>query len=120
MSTIDLTAAIRDRLHSIGTAATSAAEALDGNALDLPEGTLAGILAELQNLEGWVELAACTLADALDPIGCGRRLSRLRGGWSSKSYPGGAENHFQPKPRIFSGGATFPRQGGKSARAVST
>jgi hypothetical protein len=29
MSTLDLTAAIRDRLNSIGTAATTAAEALD-------------------------------------------------------------------------------------------
>jgi hypothetical protein len=50
-------------------AARATREALDGTALDLPEGTLAGILVELQTLEGRVELVACRLADALDPAG---------------------------------------------------
>jgi hypothetical protein len=55
MSTANLAAAIRDRLNSISAAATTAAEALDGNALDLPEGALAGTLAELVSLDGRAE-----------------------------------------------------------------
>jgi hypothetical protein len=55
MSTADATQAIRTHLHMIGAAATTAAEALDNAggvvALDLPEGTLAGILAELVSLD---------------------------------------------------------------------
>jgi hypothetical protein len=46
----------------------TAAEALDGTALDLPEGTLAGILAELVSLDGRLDLALDRLADALDPV----------------------------------------------------
>jgi hypothetical protein len=74
MSTHDLTAAIRDRLNSIGSAATTAADALDtaGGRLDLPDGTLTAIAEELRTLEGRVDLVACRLADALDPVGCGR------------------------------------------------
>jgi hypothetical protein len=68
MRTRDLTTAIRSRLHSIGTAATTAAEALDGNAIDLPEGTPAGILSELVSLDGRLDLALDRLADALDAI----------------------------------------------------
>jgi hypothetical protein len=72
MSTTDLTAAIRERLNTIGAAAGTAADALDdGNALDLPEGTLAAILAELVSLDGQLDLALDRLADALDPAGCG-------------------------------------------------
>jgi hypothetical protein len=67
MSTADLTAAIRARLDAIGAAAT-AAEAIDGAALDLPEGVLAGILAELVNLDGRLDLALDRLAEALDPV----------------------------------------------------
>jgi hypothetical protein len=70
MSTADLITGLRDRLNSIGTAATTAAEALDGAALDLPEGTLAGILSELVNLDGRLDLAVNRLAEALDPVGC--------------------------------------------------
>jgi hypothetical protein len=72
MSTTDLVAALRDRLNSIGTAATTAAEALDGNAIDLPEGVLAGILAELVSLDGRLDLALDRIAVALDPAGRGR------------------------------------------------
>jgi hypothetical protein len=72
MSTADATQAIRHQLFTIGAAATTAAEALDGNALDLPEGTLSGILAELVSLDGRLDLALDRLADALDPVGCGR------------------------------------------------
>jgi hypothetical protein len=65
--------AIRDRLNNIGTAATTAAEALDGNAIDLPEGTLAGILSELVSLDGRLDLALDRLAGALDPApSCGK------------------------------------------------
>jgi hypothetical protein len=65
--------AIRCRLDAIGTAATTAADALDGSpALDLPEGTLVGILTELQTLGGRLDLALDRLADALDPVRCGR------------------------------------------------
>jgi hypothetical protein len=67
-----LTTAIRDRLNSIGAAAGTAAEALDGNAIDLPEGTLASILAELVSLDGRLDLVADRLAEALDPAPCCR------------------------------------------------
>jgi hypothetical protein len=46
----------------------AAAEALDGAAFDLPE----GILAELVSLDGRRDLALDRLADALDPVPCGR------------------------------------------------
>jgi hypothetical protein len=49
-----------------------AAEALDGAALDLPEGVLAGILAELVSLDGRLDLALDRIAVALDPAPCGR------------------------------------------------
>jgi hypothetical protein len=73
MSTADLITGLRDRLNSIGTAATTAAEALDSNpALDLPEGTLAAILAEPVSQGGRLDLAPDRLAEALDPAPCGR------------------------------------------------
>jgi hypothetical protein len=72
MSAADLTAAIRGRLDAIGTAAVTAAEALDGASIDLPERTLAAILAELAALDGRLGLAADRLAEALDPAPCGR------------------------------------------------
>jgi hypothetical protein len=53
--------------RSVGNEA--AAEALDRAALDLPEGTLAGILAELVSLDGRLDLALDRLAEALDPVG---------------------------------------------------
>jgi hypothetical protein len=71
MSTTDLSAAIKARLASIGTAATTAAEALDGESLDLPEGTLAALLAEVETLGGRLDLVLDRLADALDPAGAG-------------------------------------------------
>jgi hypothetical protein len=49
-----------------------ASDALDGAAIDLPEGVLAGILSELVNLDGRLDLAVDRLAEALDPVGCGR------------------------------------------------
>jgi hypothetical protein len=65
--------AMRDRLDAIGTAATTAAEALDGAALDLPQAALASILAEPVSLDGRLDLALDRLADALDPAPpCGR------------------------------------------------
>jgi hypothetical protein len=67
LSTLDLTTAIRARLDSISTAATTAAEALDGAAIDLPEGTLAGILSELVSLDGRLDLALDRLAGAAEP-----------------------------------------------------
>jgi hypothetical protein len=46
----------------------AAAEGLDNAALDLPEGVLGAILAELLNLDGRLDLALDRLADALDPV----------------------------------------------------
>jgi hypothetical protein len=40
-----------------------------GEALDLPEGTLAAILAEVVSLDGRLDLALDRLAEALDPAG---------------------------------------------------
>jgi hypothetical protein len=68
----DRTAALRDRLNSIGAAATTAAEAMDGNAIDLPEGVLASILSELVSLDGRLDLALDRIDVALDPAPCGR------------------------------------------------
>jgi hypothetical protein len=69
MSTADLTSTIRARLDAVATAAQTAAEALDSNAaLDLPEGVLAGILAEVVNLDGRLDLALDRLAEVLDPV----------------------------------------------------
>jgi hypothetical protein len=62
---------IRHRLDALGAAATTAAEALDGAALGLPEGTLAAVLAELVSLGGRLDLALDRLADALDPVAGG-------------------------------------------------
>jgi hypothetical protein len=62
MSTADATQAIRDHLHAIGAAAQTAAEALDGR-LDLPEGVLAGIAAELGTLAGLLGLILNRLAE---------------------------------------------------------
>jgi hypothetical protein len=68
--------AVRARLASIATAAATAAEALDPDggaaALDLPEGVMAAILAELVSLDGRLDLALDRLAEALDPAACGR------------------------------------------------
>jgi hypothetical protein len=73
MSTTDLVAAIRGRFNSISAAAGTAADVLDdGAALDLPEGTLAGILSELVSLDGRLDLALDRIAVALDPVGSGR------------------------------------------------
>jgi hypothetical protein len=41
-------------------------------ALDLPEGSLAAILADLVRLDGRLDLAVDQLADALDPVAGGR------------------------------------------------
>jgi hypothetical protein len=73
MSTADATQAIRDRLDAIGAAATTAADALaDDPAIDMPQAALASILAELVSLDGRLDLAVNRLAEALDPVGCGR------------------------------------------------
>jgi hypothetical protein len=73
MNTTDLITGLRDRLNSIGTAAGTAADTLDdGAAIDLPEGTLAGILSELVSLDGRLDLALDRIAVALDPAPCGR------------------------------------------------
>jgi hypothetical protein len=71
MSTADATRANRDRLDAFATA-TTAADALYGAALDLPEGTLATVLAELVGIDGGLDLALDRLAAALDPAPCGR------------------------------------------------
>jgi hypothetical protein len=50
----------------------AATEALDRAALNRPEATLAATLADLVNLRGRLDLAQDRLAEALDPVGCGR------------------------------------------------
>jgi hypothetical protein len=66
MTTADL---IRTRLDAIAAAAQTAAEALDGAALDLCPGTLAEILSELEALDVRLDLALDRLASAVDPVG---------------------------------------------------
>jgi hypothetical protein len=59
--------AIRQRLDELATAAQTGADALDGAALDLPEGTLAQLLGELEGLAGRLDLALDRLGAAVDP-----------------------------------------------------
>jgi hypothetical protein len=72
------TAAIRTRLDLIGAAATTAADALDGNALDLGEGTLATLLAEIDGLAGRLELV-CDRLPGCPAFGRARAGKRPRG-----------------------------------------
>jgi hypothetical protein len=64
-----LAAAIRSHLSSIASATATAADALGGASLDLPEGVLAGILAEVVSLDGRLDLALDRLADAEATLG---------------------------------------------------
>ena len=54
--------------EALAAAAQTGADALDGAALDLPEGTLAAILAELDGLAGRLELALDRLGAGVDPV----------------------------------------------------
>jgi hypothetical protein len=65
MTTTD---AIRQRLDMIGTACCTAAEALDGVAIDLGDGTLAIVLDELDTLAGRLDLLLDRLGAAVDPV----------------------------------------------------
>jgi hypothetical protein len=68
MSTADLAAAIRARLDAIAGAALVAAEAIDSNpALDLPEGTLTGLLADVETLGEGLTLMLHRRPGDLDP-----------------------------------------------------
>jgi hypothetical protein len=58
---------IRQRLDALAAAAQTGADALDGAALDLPEGTLASIPAKLDGLAGRLELALDRLGAGVDP-----------------------------------------------------
>jgi hypothetical protein len=58
---------IRQRLDALATACATGAEALDGAALDLPEGAMAQLLAELEGLAGRLDLALDRLGAAVDP-----------------------------------------------------
>jgi hypothetical protein len=59
MTTTD---AIRQRIDLIGTACTTAADALDGAALDLGEGRLAALFQEIDGLAGRLALVCDRLA----------------------------------------------------------
>jgi hypothetical protein len=69
-----LTAAIRDRLQAIATAAQTAAEALDGlDALDLDADALEGILFSLAGVCGQLDDVTDRLGAGVDPMQlCGR------------------------------------------------
>jgi hypothetical protein len=68
--------AIRARLDALAAAAQTGADAFDGAALDLPEATLAAILAELDGLAGRLELALDRLGAGVDPVGAAQGLNR--------------------------------------------
>jgi hypothetical protein len=68
---IDMTTlpdAIRQRLDAIAIQAQTGADALDSDALDLPEAVLAEIDFELTTLDGRLALLLDRLATALDPV----------------------------------------------------
>jgi hypothetical protein len=64
---MNLTAAIRRRLDALAAACATAAQALGGAALDLPEGTLAELLGELEALAGRLDLVCDRLGAGIDP-----------------------------------------------------
>jgi hypothetical protein len=53
--------------NEVSAAAQTGADALDGAALDLPEGALAQLLGELEGLAGRLDLALDRLGTAVDP-----------------------------------------------------
>jgi hypothetical protein len=57
------------RRDAISAATATAAEALDGAALDLSPATLAELLMEVKTLAGWLDLVLDRLAGAVDPVG---------------------------------------------------
>jgi hypothetical protein len=60
-------ASIRARLDDLAVAAQTAADALDGAGIDLPEGTLTQLLHELEGLNGRLDLALDHLGADTDP-----------------------------------------------------
>jgi hypothetical protein len=60
--------AIRRRLGDLAAAAQTGADALDGAALDLPEGDLAELLGELEALAGRLDLVCDRLGAGIDPV----------------------------------------------------
>jgi hypothetical protein len=60
-------ALIRARLQELACAAATGAEALDAAALDLPEGTLAQLTAELDGLAGRLDRVLDRLGAGVDP-----------------------------------------------------
>jgi hypothetical protein len=54
---------------AVASAAQTGADALDGAALDLGNGTLAELLLELESLDGRLALVLDRLACAADPVG---------------------------------------------------
>jgi hypothetical protein len=65
--------ALRLQLESLAASAQTGADALaDAGALDLGDGTLEQMVAELQTLDGRLALLLDRLATAADPVGVGR------------------------------------------------
>jgi hypothetical protein len=66
-----LTDCIRHRLDALACACATGAEALDGVALDLCEGSQTAILAELEALAGRLDLVLDRLGAGVDPVRVG-------------------------------------------------
>jgi hypothetical protein len=65
---MNLADAIRQRLDILAAASATAAQALDGAALDLPEGALAELLGELEAPAGRLDLVCDRLGAGVDPV----------------------------------------------------
>jgi hypothetical protein len=68
MATPTLTDCIRHRLDALACACATGADALEGAALDLPEGTLAQLAHELDGRAGRLGLVLDRLGTAVDPV----------------------------------------------------
>jgi hypothetical protein len=71
MTAVTLTEGIRHRLDALACAAQTGADALDGAALDVCEGTLTSLLCELEGLAGRLDLILDRLGAAVDPARVG-------------------------------------------------
>jgi hypothetical protein len=68
MTAATLTDCIRQRLDVLANACATTEEALDSALLDMPEGTLAQLAAELDGLARRLDLVLDRLGAAVDPV----------------------------------------------------